>query len=59
MANYRSNNSNHHLLQNIGSKVKDVAELAGTLKGLYDLGKLAYSGVQVALSYLEAAALLV
>ena len=59
MANYRSNNSNHHLLHNIGSKVKDVAELAGTLKGLYNLGKLAYSGVQVALPYLEASALLV
>ncbi len=59
MANYRDNNSNHHLLQNIGSKVKDVAELAGTLKGLYNLGKLAYSGVQVVLPYLEATALLV
>ena len=59
MANYRSNNSNHHLLQNIGSKVKDVAELAGTLKGLYNIGKLAYSGFQTVLPYLEATALLV
>ena len=30
----------------LGNKVKHVAEFAGTVKGLYDVGKLIYHGAQ-------------
>ena len=32
------------LLENVGQKVKHAAEFAGTMKGIYDVGKMVYSG---------------
>ena len=43
-----------NLLENVGQKVKNAAELAGTMKGIYDLGRGVYAGFQVAAPYLEA-----
>ncbi len=57
MANLQNFRHNSHvgLLEHVGQKVKNVAELAGTMKGIYDVGKMIYSGFQVAAPYLEAA----
>jgi hypothetical protein len=30
----------------LGGKVKNAAEIAGTVKGIFDLGKTIYSGVR-------------
>ncbi len=59
MANLQNFRNNRHvgLLDNVGQKVKNVAEIAGTVKGIWDVGKMVYSGFQVALPYLEAAML--
>ncbi len=43
------------LLENVGQKVKHAAEFAGTIKRIYDVGKMVYSGFQVAAPYLEMA----
>lgn len=46
MAHTHSFNTSHHsLMSGIGNKVKQVAEIAGTLKGLYDTGKIIYQAV--------------
>jgi hypothetical protein len=42
------------LLDNVGQKVKHAAEIAGAMKGIWDVGKMAYAGFQVAAPYLEA-----
>ena len=57
MANLQNFRHNSHvgLLEHVGQKVKNVAELAGTMKGIYDVGKMIYSGFQVAAPYLEMA----
>jgi hypothetical protein len=59
MANLQ--NFRHHrqvgLLDHVGEKVKHAAEFAGTMKGIYDVGKMIYSGFQIAAPYLEAAML--
>ena len=56
MANLQ--NFRHHkhvgLLENVGQKVKNAAEIAGTVKGIWDVGKMAYSGFQAALPIIEA-----
>ena len=56
MANLQ--NFRHHkyvgLLENVGQKVKNVMEVAGAVKGIYDAGKMAYSGFQAALPIIEA-----
>ena len=41
-----------NLLDNVGEKVKHAAELAGTIKGIYDLGRGVYAGFQVAAPYI-------
>lgn len=48
MASYHFNNKVPHksLLSNIGSKIKNVAEIAGAVKGIYDVGKMLYNGVR-------------
>ena len=55
-------NFRHHkhvgLLENVGQKVKHAAEIAGTVKGIWDVGKMVYSGFNVAAPYLEAMMLL-
>ena len=59
MANLQNFRNNRHagLLENVGQKVKNVAEIAGAVKGAWDVGKIIYGGFQVALPYLEAAML--
>ena len=39
---------NPGMLENIGQKVKTGAEIVGTLKGIYDTGKMLYSGYKFA-----------
>ena len=44
-----THNSNHHqatLLESIGNKVKTGAQIAGTIKGIWDLGRTIYTGVR-------------
>ena len=54
-------NFNHHrhvgLLEHVGEKAKNIIELAGTLKSIYDGGKMLYSGLAVAAPYLMAVGL--
>ena len=42
----RNNNNKTSFLSSIGSKVKNVAEFAGAVKGIYDTGKMIYNGVR-------------
>ena len=56
LQNFR-NNSHVNLLEHVGQKVKSAAEIAGAVKGIWDVGKMVYSGFQVAAPYLEAAML--
>ena len=51
------NNRDVNLLEQVGQKVKHAAEIAGAVKGVWDVGKMVYSGFQVALPYLEMAML--
>lgn len=59
MANLQNfkNNRDVNLLEQVGQKVKHAAEFAGAVKGVWDVGKMVYSGFQVALPYLEMAML--
>ncbi len=59
MANLQNFRNNRHvgLLENVGQKVKNAVEIAGAVKGVWDVGKMGYSGFQVAAPYLEAAML--
>ena len=45
MANLQNFRHYRHvnLLENVGQKVKNAAELAGTMKGIYDLGRGVYA----------------
>jgi hypothetical protein len=58
MSHFNQNKQSHSLMSGIGAKVKSVAEFAGTVKGLYDLGRSAYAGFQVISPYIAEAALL-
>jgi len=40
--------------ESFGQKVKNVAEVIGTIKGMYDTGKIIYSGIQSAAPYIAA-----
>ena len=57
MANLQNfkNNRDVNLLEHIGQKVKHAAGFAGAVKGVWEVGRMAYSGFQVALPYLEMA----
>ena len=59
MANLQNFRHSSHvgLLENVGQKVKNAAERAGTVKGIWDVGKMIYSGFQVAAPCLEMAML--
>ena len=59
MGHFRDNIKSHSLMKGIGDKVRNVAELAGTLKSIYDVGRAAYTGFQVALPYIQTAAMLI
>jgi len=56
MANLQNFKNHRHvgLLEHIGEKAKNIIELAGTVKTIYDAGKMAYSGLATAAPYLEA-----
>ena len=54
LQNFR-NNSHVGLLENVGQKVKNAAEIAGAVKGAWNVGKMIYSGFQAAAPYLEMA----
>ena len=41
---HRSNNQSW--LSSIGNKVKNVAEIAGAVKGIYDTGRMLYNAAQ-------------
>ena len=59
MTNLQNFRNNRHvgLLENVGQKVKNAAEIAGAVKGVWGVGKMIYSGFQVAAPDLEAAML--
>ncbi len=59
MANLQNFRNSRHVgpLDNVGQKIKNVAEIAGAVKGAWDVGKMIYGGFQVALPYFEAAML--
>ena len=46
--NLPQNIRNPSMLENIGQKVKTGAEIMGGLKGIYDTGKMLYSGFKIA-----------
>ena len=54
LQNFR-NNSHVGLLENVGQKVKNAAEIARAVKGAWNVGKMIYSGFQVVAPYLEMA----
>ena len=43
---YSRHMNSNSLMSNIGNKVKSAAELAGAVKGLYDVGKWIYTGAR-------------
>jgi len=56
LQNFRNKRS-PSMLESIGQKVKNGIEFAGAVKGIYDVGKVVYSGFVAAAAYLEAAML--
>ena len=44
--NLPQNIRNPNILENIGQKATQGAEIAGTLKGIYDNGKMLYTGLK-------------
>ena len=54
LQNFR-NNQIPNFLDGLGQKVKTVFEFGKAAKGMYDLGKLAYQGFEVAAPFIEAA----
>ena len=40
------NNHKTSFLSSVGNKVKNFAEFAGAVKGIYDTGKMIYNGVR-------------
>ena len=50
MHNY-SMNKHHGLSQGLGHKIKDIAKLAGTVKGIYDTSRTVYSIASAAAPY--------
>jgi len=54
--NFRSH-KHVSLLENVGEKAKNIVELVGAIKGVYDAGKMVYTGLAVAAPYLMMAGL--
>ena len=54
LQNFR-NNQRPDWITGLGQKVKQAAEFGGAVKGIYEIGKAAYSGFMVAAPYLEMA----
>ena len=40
--------------ESFGQKVKQISEVVGTIKGLYDTGKTIYTGIQTVAPYIAA-----
>ena len=57
MANLQKfrNNQRPNLLDGLGQKIKTAFEFGKAAKGLYDAGKVAYQGFEIAAPYIEAA----
>jgi len=53
MGNLQNHRQDKHVgfLHGVGQKVKHLAELAGTAKGIYDTGRTIYSLAQAASPY--------
>ena len=47
-ARHLQNRQQPSMLTGIGQKVQQAAEIAGTLKGIYDVGSALYQGFQYA-----------
>ena len=45
--NLPQNIRNPTMLENVGQKVQQGAEILGTLKGIYDAGKVVYSAAKI------------
>jgi hypothetical protein len=56
LQNFR-NNQRPDWITGLGQKVKQAAEFAGSVKGIYEVGRTVYSGFVAAAPYLEAAML--
>ena len=52
MGYLQNNNKKKKPTESFGNKVKNVAETLGHLKGMYDIGKSIYSGMQTAAPYI-------
>ena len=50
---YSKNYSSQPSSSGFAQKVKNVASLVGTVKGIYDTGKTIYSAAQAAAPYVE------
>lgn len=59
MAYTKSYNTTANHLEGFGQKVKNVAGMVGTIKGIFDAGKTIYSAVQTAAPYIEMASALI
>ena len=59
LSNYNYNKNHFNInMKSLGSKVKNVVEFGSTLKGIYDVGRTIYTGIQAATPYVLEAALL-
>ena len=58
LQNFRDN-QRPDWITGLGQKVKNAAEFAGAVKGIYQVGKAVYSGFMVAAPYLEMAVMAV
>ena len=45
-------NKQHRPKESFGQKVKNVSETLGAIKGIYETGKMVYSGIQTAAPYI-------
>jgi len=54
--NYKTQSSSTSgTLSDIGNKVRNVAEIVGAVKGLYDVGKVLYHGARTVAPYISTA----
>ena len=59
LSNYNYNKNHFNMnMKSLGGKVKNVIEFGSTLKGIWDVGRTIYTGIQTAAPYIAEAALL-
>ena len=56
LQNFRDN-QRPSWIEGLGQKVKQAAQFAGAVKGIYQVGQAAYAGIAAAAPYLEMAML--